>query len=85
LVLRRRPDKNEDENRSDSKNTNNEVSALKLEARMDAMDRRLDNIDSTVSAVAERVMSRPLIMNATCPHCGKNMEITLIGSNKPTK
>ncbi len=52
---------------------------------MDALDRRLDNIDSMVTAVAERVMSRPLVVNVTCPHCGKGMEIALIGTEKPTR
>jgi hypothetical protein len=84
LVFRRQQGKKEEDNRSDSK-ASSEASDLKLEARMDAIDRRLDNIDSTVSAVAERVMSRPLVINAVCPHCGKNMEITLIGTNKPTR
>ena len=56
-----------------------------LEARLDALDRRLDNIDSMVTAVAERVMNRPLVIVATCPHCGKNMEIALMGTQKPAK
>ena len=53
--------------------------------RVDALDRRLDNIDSMVTAVAERVMNRPLVIVATCPHCGKNMEIALMGTQKPAK
>jgi hypothetical protein len=83
LVLRRRPEKPEDDERSENRSAENAV--LKIEARMDALDRRLDNIDSMVTAVAERVMNRPLIINTTCPHCGKNMEIALIGTSKPTK
>jgi len=38
-----------------------------------------------VTAVAERVMSRPMVITATCPHCGKNMEIALIGTQKPSR
>jgi len=78
LVLRRRPEKSDDD-RSDSN------AVQKLEDRLDALDRRLDNIDSMVTAVAERVMSRPLILSVTCPHCGKGMEIALIGTEKPTR
>ena len=48
------------------------------------LDQRLDNIDSMVTAVAERVMSQPIALNITCPNCGKNIEITIIGSEKPT-
>jgi hypothetical protein len=61
------------------------MAVQKLEDRLDALDRRLDNIDSMVTAVAERVMNRPLVVNVTCPHCGKNMEIALIGTEKPTR
>jgi hypothetical protein len=81
LVLRRRPEKPAD----DEINTGNDASILKLEDRLDAFDRRLDNIDSMVTAVAERVMSRPMVITATCPHCGKNMEIALIGTQKPSR
>jgi hypothetical protein len=53
-----------------------------LERRMDMLDRRLDDIDSMVSAVIERVMSQPISIDVTCPHCGKNIEIGLIGNKK---
>ncbi|OGN89160.1 MAG: hypothetical protein A2Z74_03130 [Chloroflexi bacterium RBG_13_46_9] len=82
LVLRRRPERSSDD---DSKGQSNDIAVQKLEDRLDALDRRLDNIDSMVTAVAERVMNRPLVVNVTCPHCGKNMEIALIGTEKPTR
>lgn len=47
------------------------------------LDQRLDNIDSIVTAVAERVMRQPITLNITCPHCHKDIEITIIGSEKP--
>lgn len=53
-----------------------------LKRRLGALDQRLDNIDSIVTAVAERVMSQPLALNITCPNCGKNVEITIIGQGK---
>ena len=56
-----------------------------IKKRLDMLDQRLDNIDSVVTAVVERVMSQPITLNMTCPHCGKNMEITIIGSEKPTR
>lgn len=55
-----------------------------LKRRLGALDQRLDNIDSIVTAVAERVMSQPLALNITCPNCGKNIEITIIGQGKRT-
>lgn len=55
----------------------------KLSKRLDMLDQRLDNMDSVVSALVERVMSQPLAVGITCPHCGKSMEISLIGNTKP--
>ena len=54
-----------------------------IKRRLDMLDHRLDNIDSMVTAVAERVMKQPITLNITCPHCGKNVEITVLGSEKP--
>ena len=56
-----------------------------IKRRLDMIDQRLDNIDSIVTAVAERVMNQPVILNITCPHCGNNVEISIIGSMKPKK
>ncbi len=55
----------------------------RLKKRLDVLDQRLDNIDSMVTAVAERIMNRPLTLHINCPNCGKNVEVDLIGSSKP--
>ncbi len=54
-----------------------------VKQRLDMLDQRLDNIDSVVSAVVERGMSQPIALNITCPKCGRNIEIAIIGSEKP--
>lgn len=56
-----------------------------LKKRLDMLDQRLDNIDSIVTAVAERVMKQPITFNVTCSKCGQNIEIALIGIEKPRK
>lgn len=56
-----------------------------IKRHLDMMDQRLDNIDSIVTAVAERVLNQPITLNITCPHCGNNIEIAIIGSGKPKK
>ena len=56
-----------------------------IRRQLDMFDHRLDNIDSIVTAVAERLMSQPITLNITCPHCGSNVEITIIGNYKPGK
>jgi hypothetical protein len=56
-----------------------------LKKRLDMLDQRLDNIDSMVTAVAERVMSQPITFSMTCPRCGRNIEVAIIGTQKPTR
>jgi hypothetical protein len=53
--------------------------------RLDMLDRRLDNVDSIVTVVAERVMKQPITFMVTCPKCGQKMEIAIIGTEKPTR
>ena len=57
----------------------------RLKKHLDMLDQRLDNIDSMVTAVAERVMSQPITLNIVCPHCNRNLEIAVIGKEKPTR
>ena len=57
----------------------------RIKQRLDMLDNRLDSIDSMVTAVAERIMLQPVILNVICPHCGKNIEIAVIGSAKSGK
>ena len=56
-----------------------------IKKRLDMLDQRLDNIDSIVTAVAERVMKQPITFTVTCSNCGHNAEISLIGAEKPRK
>ena len=73
---------------NDETNVLNEKLALDIEQtkkRLDMLDQRLDNIDSIVSAVAERVMSQPITFNVTCSKCGQKIEIAIIGTEKPSR
>jgi tetrahydromethanopterin S-methyltransferase subunit G len=56
----------------------------RVKQRLDLLDDRLDNIDSVVSAVAERIMKQPISIILKCPHCNKNIEISMVGQQKPT-
>jgi len=71
--------------KSDSVNQEQALDVEHVKRRLDILDQRLDNIDSMVTAVAERVMSQPITLNITCPNCGKDIEITIIGSEKPKR
>jgi len=66
-----------------SPGSTNEVD--RLEKRLNLLDQRLDNLDSMVTAVVERVMSQPISLNITCPRCGHVMEVILSGVHKPKK
>ena len=54
-----------------------------LRKRLDMLDQRLDNIDSMLTVVAERVLKQSITFNLTCPNCGRDIEIALIGKEKP--
>ncbi len=56
-----------------------------IKKRLDVLDQRLDSIDSMVTAVAERVLSQLITLIITCPHCGKDIEIAIVGSQKPRR
>ncbi len=71
-------------NKSNLVNKEQTLDIERVKQRLDMLDQRLDNIDSMVTAVAERVMNQPITLNITCPNCGKNIEITIIGSEKPS-
>jgi hypothetical protein len=55
----------------------------RIKRRLDMLDQRLDNIDSMVTAVAERMMRQPINLRIVCPYCNKEIEIGLIGNEKP--
>ena len=68
--------------------TSNDAATSSIERiaqRLDMLDRRLDNVDSIVTVVAERVMQQPITLNITCSKCGQKIEIALIGSEKPSR
>ncbi len=56
-----------------------------IKRRLEMLDQRLDNIDSMVTVIAERVMKQSITVNITCPDCGRNIEIALIGTEKPRR
>ncbi len=58
------------------------IDIQRLKKRVDILDQRLDNIDSMVTAIAERVLSQLITINVTCPHCSKDIEIAIVGSRK---
>jgi tetrahydromethanopterin S-methyltransferase subunit G len=60
-----------------SKQVNQDREAGQLLKRLDMLDERLDNIDSIVTSLVERVMGRPLVIEVTCPNCGQTVQINV--------
>ena len=72
-------------NKSHLVNQEQTLDIERVKRRLDMLDQRLDNIDSMVTAVAERVMNQPITLNITCPYCGKDIEIAIVGNQKPRR
>lgn len=73
------------QNKTGTSNDQSSLDIERLSERLDMLDRRLDNVDSIVTVVAERVMKQPITLNITCSKCGQKIEIALIGSEKPSR
>ena len=73
------------ENRSSAPKQEQAPDTERLKKRLDMLDNRLDSIDSMVTAVAELVLKQPITLTITCPHCDKDIEIAISGSEKPTR
>lgn len=53
-----------------------------LGKRLEMLDQRLDNIDSVVTALVERVMRQPITLEVSCPKCGTTIQVTITGNLK---
>jgi len=64
------------QDRADSgKQAKQERDIGQLIKRLDMLDDRLDNMDSIVTSLIERVMGRPLVMEINCPNCGQTVQV----------
>lgn len=59
-----------------------QTAAEETKRQLDMLDERLDNIDSIVSALVERVMKQAAVIKVNCPHCGHNIEVSIVGNLK---
>jgi len=48
-----------------------------VERHLKMLDERLDNMDSVITSLVERVMKKPLVMEITCPKCGQTIQINI--------
>jgi len=69
-----------------NKNESSEIKPVfdadRINKRLDMLDLRLDNIDSIMTSLVERVMQQPLTMEVTCPKCGQEIQISIMSKTK---
>lgn len=53
-----------------------------VDKQIDMLNSRLDNMDSIVTALVERVMKQPVTIEITCPKCDTVIQIMLTSSIK---
>jgi rubrerythrin len=54
----------------------------RVKKRLEMLDKRLDNIDSQVTALVERIMRQPVTIEVTCPKCGNVIQIMLTSNTR---
>ena len=68
--------------KTDKKNIAIAMDQERFKKRLEMLDKRLDNIDSVVTALVERVMRQPVTIEVTCPKCGNVVQIMLTSNIK---
>jgi tRNA(Ser,Leu) C12 N-acetylase TAN1 len=57
-----------------------ELSLEHIRRRLNTLDQRLDNIDTMVTALAERALKRPVSLTINCHNFGQTIDIAMVGS-----
>ena len=54
---------------------------VQMEKRLEMMYKRIDQLDTMVTTLIERVMRQPVItIEVTCPKCSSNVHVSLAGN-----
>jgi len=56
---------------------NSESAIGQINRRLEMLDGRLDNMDSIITSLVERVMEKPLTLEITCPKCGQAIQFNI--------
>lgn len=65
------------DSRDPASGVNSEPTIQQVNKRIEMLDKRLDNMDSVITSLVERVMHQPLTLEISCPKCGQTIEINI--------
>jgi len=54
-----------------------ELNIEQVNRQLKMLDERLDNMDSIITQLVERVMHQPLTLEISCPKCGQTIQINI--------
>ena len=69
-------------NRITSSEIKSDLDTERINKRLDTLDLRLDNIDSIMTSLVERVMQQPLSLEVSCPKCGQAIQVSIMSKTK---
>jgi len=56
---------------------NSDSAIEQINRRLEMLDGRLDNMDSVITSLVERVVEKPLTLEITCPKCGQAIQVNI--------
>ncbi len=69
-----------EDNRIPATQATSDLAIEQLSKRLEMLDARLDNLDSVMTSLVERVMDKPLTLEVVCPKCGQSIEVNITSS-----
>lgn len=69
-------------NRNKPSEINLDLNTERVNKRLETLDLRLDNIDSIMTSIVERVMQQPLSLEVSCPKCGQAIQVSIMSRTK---
>jgi len=54
-----------------------ELAIKQVDRHLKMLEGRLDNMDSIITSLVERVMQQPLTLEISCPKCGQTIQINI--------
>lgn len=56
---------------------NAELTMEQINRHLNLVDERLDNMDSVITSLVERIMQQPVTLEVLCPKCGQAIQINI--------